>query len=121
MIPQLTETPGEAITITAREVLKPYRFVGFSGHICGTGEKALGVASSQSSPFDVNEDAAVVVDGLVIVEVAECISMVDVAGGVAITSDINGRGVKCNGQESINGYPLSPASGPGDHIRVKLV
>ncbi len=120
MTPQLTENPGKTITISAKDVLKPYRFVGFSGHICGNGEKSLGVASSQSSPFHADEDAAIVVDGLVILEMAESVSMMDVSKGIAITSDINGRGVKCNDQESINGYPLSPSTGPGDHIRLKL-
>lgn len=121
MIPQLTENPGKTITITAKEVLEPYRFVGFTGHICGNGDKALGVATSQSSPFHANEDAAIVVDGVVILEVAEAISQADVVKGVAVASDINGRGVKANNQDSINGYALSPASGAGDHIRLKLV
>ncbi len=61
------------------------------------------------------------VDGLVIVEVGEAIDMADVARGMAITSDIDGRVIKTNGHDSINGYALSPASGPGDHIRLKLV
>ncbi len=121
MIPQLTENPGKTITVTAKEVLEPYRFVSFSGHICGAGEKSLGVATSQSSPFYANEDAAVVVDGIVIVEVAESISPMDVNKGTPVASDINGRGIKANGQDAVNGYALSPASGPGDHIRLKLV
>ena len=121
MIPQLTENPGKTITITAREVLSPYRFVGFSGHICGAGEKALGVAASYSSPFNENEDAAVVTDGIVIVEVAEAVSPTDVAKGVGITSDINGCGIKARQGDAVNGYAISPSSGPGDHIRIKLV
>ncbi len=121
MIPQLTENPGKTITITAKEVLEPYRFVGFTGHICGNGDKALGVVTSQSSPFSADEDAAVVVDGVVIVEVAEAFSQADVVRGMAVTSDINGRGIKANGQDFVNGYALTAASGPGDHIRLKLV
>ena len=121
MIPQLTENPGKTITITAREVLQPYRFVGFSGHVCGAGEKSLGVATSQSSPFHVDEDAAIVTDGVVIVEVSEEISFADVSKGIGISSDINGRGVKAKNGEAVNGYAISPSSGPGDHIRLKLV
>ncbi len=121
MIPQLTENPGKTITITAREVLQPYRFVGFSGHVCGAGEKSLGVAASQSSPFHVDEDAAVVTDGVVIVEASEKIDLVEISKGVAITSDINGRGAKAGGGDAVNGYAISPSSGPGDHIRLKMV
>ncbi|MCG8339460.1 MAG: DUF2190 family protein [Proteobacteria bacterium] len=121
MIPQLTENPGKTITITAREVLQPYRFVGFSGHVCGAGEKSLGVAASYSSPFNENMDAAVVTDGIVIVEVSEEVSPTDVAKGIAITSDINGRGIKAKVGDAVNGYAISPSSGPGDHIRVKLI
>jgi hypothetical protein len=120
MIPQLTENPGKTITITAREILQPYRFVGFSGHVCGAGEKSLGVAASFSSPFNADEDAAVVTDGVVIVEVSEEISLSDVSRGVAISSDINGRGVKSKNGDAVNGYAISPATGPGDHIRLKL-
>ncbi len=121
MIPQLTENPGKIITITAREVLQSYRFVGYTGHICGVGEKALGVAAVYSSPFYETDDAAVVVDGVVIVEMAEAISQAEVSKGCAVTSDINGRGVKVHGQDAVNGYAMSPSSGAGDHIRLKLV
>lgn len=96
-------------TIKAAEDLIQYRFVDFTGSICKTGVKALGVCdvSTESQQY-----APVGVLGIFLVEAGDTIAV-----GNTVTSDNNGKAVPLSNSGSANGIALDSAL-EGDIIRI---
>lgn len=112
MPPVKTTQPGNTISVTAASALIANRFIGFAGTYPTANTKSLGVTQMA---FDSGEQAAVVIDGIVLIELGGSVS----AGG-AIIAGSNGVGLPHSSTHIINAYALE-AGGSGDVIKAKLV
>ncbi len=107
-----TEQPILITSITAVAALAKNLFIGFDGHVCGNGKKALGVCNAET---DSGEQAPVAANGIALVLSGAAVSIED-----KIQSDANGKAITFSSGEA-NGYALDAATGVDELIRLLLV
>lgn len=103
--------PVATTTVTAAASIDKNLFVGFTGALCASGAKAMGVSQTLTDPGD-----ALPVTYLGIMPV---VAGAAVAAGVQVQSDASGRAITLAAGAS-NGYALDAASAAGDLIRVLI-
>lgn len=115
MARQLTTNPGQTITIKAGAAITKQRFIGYTNQHCAANAKARGVSGEFDSSAD--DDASVIISGVVLVETGGTFSV-----GASITSDATGRAVAVdNAADAINGYAVTPSTAIGNAVLIQLV
>lgn len=103
--------PVQTITIKAATEIPPYRFVGFGGGVCESGDKALGVSDTIAFEGDFT---AVITMGIALIEVAGT-----VYPGSDLKSDSEGKAVSASSSDYISGRALDDGVA-GDLVRVLI-
>lgn len=99
-------------SILAATNIPKYRFVSFTGGLCGADAKALGVSETDTNQ---GQYCPVIVYGIALVEAAGAIS-----AGAKVYSNASGKAT-ATGTNNPNGYALDAATADGDIIRVVLM
>jgi len=106
-----TEQPILITSVKASADTDPFLFIGFSGALCGAGNKALGVSHAKTPE---GEQMPVTCIGIALVLSGGAVSEED-----PVESDASGKAVtKVAGE--INGYAMDSATGADEVIRVLL-
>lgn len=95
--------------VRANSDLEQNRFVGFDGNYCGAGKKALGVVDVSTDKDQLCPYAAF---GILLVTAGGTVEI-----GDPITSDENGKAIKAQENDEINGYSLDSGA-LGQEIRI---
>lgn len=96
-------------SVKAAVDLQEHRFVGFDGHYCSAGAKALGVIDVSTSK---DQFAPVALFGILLVQAGGTVT-----AGEAVASDAEGRAVKAENSDLINGYAMDDGVS-GQDIRI---
>lgn len=104
-----TYTPLLIQSIKAGTDLEQHRFIGFDGNYCAAGVKAYGVSDV---PTEKGQLVPVAIFGNLLIEVGGTI-----AAGDAVTSDANGKAVKAQADDEVNGFALDSGV-VGQEIRI---
>lgn len=99
-------------SILATVNISQYRFVSFTGELCGADKKAFGVSIANTNQ---GQYCPVIVYGIALVEAGGAISV-----GEKVYSDANGMAI-ATGTNNPNGYAMDGAATAGDIIRVVLI
>ncbi len=105
MLNKVTYQPLLKITVQADELLPEFRFVDFSGKVCGDGEKSFG---SVEKTWREGSFASIITLGSVPIETSQT-----VAAGDALTSDAHGKAKPAGEGDAINGRALETCVGSG--------
>lgn len=98
-------------SVLAQVDIPRFRFVGFTGGLCGADVKALGVSEVSTKQ---GQYCPVIVFGVALVEAAGAISV-----GARVFSNASGKAT-ATGTNNPNGFALDAAAADGDIIRVVL-
>lgn len=96
-------------SVKAAVDLLEHRFVGFDGHYCSAGAKALGVIDVSTSK---DQFAPAAIFGILLVQAGGTVAV-----GDAVASDADGRAIKAENSALVNGYAMDDGVS-GQDIRI---